>query len=344
MNTRSIHQLCIQIRKFVGLSVLLSTVLLSGCARTANPVSQTGFCLDTVVTITLYTTESLSSHNKCQQTIEACFSLIDDYERLFSATLEDSDIWNINHSGGKPVTVSDDTISLLQTALYYSELTDGKVDLTVFPLSELWDFGSEGNAHVPDETAITEALSHIDYHIVRLEGSTVTLTDPHAAIDLGFIAKGYIADRLKEYLLSQGVESACISLGGNVITIDNKPDGQPYRIGIQKPFAAEGETITAISVTDASVVSSGIYERYFYEDDILYHHLLDTQTGYPADNNIAGVTILAPTSVEADALSTTCYFLGIDEGIKYIESLDGVEALFVASDGTLYASSGFPHS
>lgn len=344
MNTQSNRQLCIQIRKYVGLSVLLSVVLLSGCGRTAAPVSQTGFCLDTVVTITLYAAGSRSSHNNCQQTIEDCFSLIDDYERLFSATLEDSDIWNINHGGGKPVTVSDDTVSLLQTALYYSELTDGSVDLTVLPLSELWDFGSEGNAHVPDKAAITEALSHIDYHTVRLEGSTVTLTDPHAAIDPGFIAKGYIADRLKEYLLSQGVESACISLGGNVITIGNKPGGQPYRIGIQKPFAAEGETIAAIGVTDASVVSSGIYERYFYEDNILYHHLLDTQTGYPVDNNIAGVTILAPTSIEADALSTTCYFLGIDEGMKFIESLDGVEALFILTDGTLLQSGGFPHS
>lgn len=268
--------------------------------------------------------------------------MLDDYEHLFSATLEGSDVWNINHSGGKGVVVSDDTVTLLQTALYYSEISNGKVDLTVLPLSDLWDFGSEGSSHVPDDADIRDAVSHIDYHAVKLEGNVVTLTDPDAAIDLGFIAKGYIADRLKEYLLSQEVENACISLGGNVITIGNKPDGQPYRIGIQKPFAAEGETITAINVTDASVVSSGIYERYFYENDILYHHLLDTKTGYPADNNIAGVTILAPTSVEADALSTTCYFLGLDEGIKLIESLEDTEALFITKDETLHQTSGFP--
>lgn len=330
------------IKVSTALSVLLCAFLLSGCSRTASPVSQTGFYLDTVVTITLYDTGIRSSDADCEQTIEACFSLIDAYEHLFSATLEDSDIWKINHSGGRPVTVSDDTVSLLQSALHYAELTDGRVDPTVRPLSELWNFGSEGGAHVPDQSAVTEALSHVDYHTVRLEGNTVTLQDPHAAIDPGFIAKGYIADRLKEYLLSQGVESACISLGGNVIAIGSKPDGQPYRIGIQKPFAAGGETVTAISMTDASVVSSGIYERYFYEDDILYHHLLDTQTGYPADTNIAGVTILAPTSVEADALSTTCYFLGMDAGMELIESLDGVEALFILTDGTLHRSGGFP--
>lgn len=342
MNINFNRCLCIPVRILTGLSALLYAVLLSGCARTAEPVSRTGFYLDTVVTITLYDTGIHFSDEGCEQTIDACFSLIDDYEHLFSATLEDSDIWKINHSGGRPVTVSDDTVSLLQAALYYAELTDGGVDPTVRPLSELWNFGSDGGARIPDQSAITEALSHIDYHTVRLEDNTVSLQDPRAAIDPGFIAKGYIADRLKEYLLSQGVESACISLGGNVIAIGSKPGGQPYRIGIQKPFAAGGETITAISVTDASVVSSGIYERYFYEDDILYHHLLDTQTGYPADNNIAGVTMLAPTSVEADALSTTCYFLGIDEGMQFVESLDGIEALFVLTDGTLHRSSGFP--
>ena len=325
-------------RQILILTILV-TIFLTGCTRSAEPVSQVGFYLDTVVQITLYNT---GDKETCVRNIQECFIIIDNYEQLFSATIEGSDIWNINHSGGKPVTVSDDTARLLHTALYYSELSDGKVDLTVLPLSELWDFGSDGNAHVPDEAAIKEAVSHIDYHTVRLEGNTVTLTDSQTAIDLGFIAKGYIADRLKDFLLEQGVESACISLGGNLVAIGNKPDKQPYRIGIQKPFAEEGETVTTLSVTDASVVSSGIYERYFYNDDILYHHLLDTETGYPADNNIAGVTILAPTSTEADALSTTCYFFGLDEGIKLIESLDNVEALFITKDGSLHRTSGFP--
>lgn len=329
-------------KQHILLLTILVIVLLTGCTHTSEPVSQVGFYLDTVVQITLYDNGSHSSHDSSLQNIETCFTLIDNYEHLFSTTIEGSDIWNINHSGGEPVTVSDDTARLLQTALYYSQLSDGKVDLTVLPLTELWDFGSEGNSCVPDDTAIKEAMSHIDYRAVCLEGNVVTLTDSLASIDLGFIAKGYIADRLKEYLLSQGVENACISLGGNVITIGNKPDGHPYRIGIQKPFAAEGETITAINVTDSSVVSSGIYERYFYENDKLYHHLLNTKTGYPEDNNIAGVTILASTSTEADALSTTCYFLGMDAGMELIESLDGTEALFITKDGSLYRSDGFP--
>ena len=320
------------------LTVLVITFI-TGCRRTAEPVTETDFYLDTVVQITLYDTDG---RNSCIQNIRECFELIDRYECLFSATKEDSDIWNINHSNGNPVSVSDDTISLLHTAIYYSELSEGKVDLTVLPLSELWDFGSEGNSHIPDDNAIQEAISHINYRTVHIEGNTVKLLDSDTAIDLGFIAKGYIADRLKEYLLEQGVKSACINLGGNLITIGTKPDGQPYRIGIQKPFSDEGEIITAIDVTDYSVVSSGVYERYFYEDGVLYHHLLDPATGYPANNNIAGVTILTPSSVDADALSTTCFFLGIDAGMELIESLEDVEVLFITMDGDIFCSDNFP--
>ena len=324
---------------FILTVLIIICTFTSGCSHTVEPITETGFYLDTVVQITLYDT---AGDDSCAEHFMECFALIDCYEHLFSATIEGSDIWNINHSGGNPVTVSDDTISLLQTALYYSELSDGKVDITVLSLSELWDFGSEGNAHIPDGASVKEAVSHIDYHTVLISGNTVTLSDPKAAIDPGFIAKGYIADRLKDYLIDQDVTSACINLGGNLITIGSKPDGQPYRIGIQKPFADEGEIITAINVSDSSVVSSGIYERYFYEDDILYHHLLNTATGYPEDNKIAGVTILAPSSVDADALSTTCFFLGIDDGMKLIESLDDTEALFITTDGELLTSDGFP--
>ena len=328
------------IKCFMSLTILvIMCASISGCTRNADPVTDTGFYLDTIVQITLYDTDGLDS---CRENIRGCFTLIDDYEHLFSTTIEGSDVWNINHAGGKPVTVSDDTVSLLQTALYYCQLADGQVDLTILPLSELWNFGSEKDPHRPDDDEIKDAVSHIDYHAVLIDGNTVTLSDPEASIDLGFIAKGYIADRLKDYLLSQGVESACISLGGNLVTIGSKPDGQPYRIGIQRPFAPEGEIITAIDVTDTSVVSSGVYERYYYEGDTLYHHLLDTSTGFPADNNIAGVTILAPLSVDADALSTTCYFLGIDAGMELIESLESTEALYITMDGNLICSDGFP--
>lgn len=323
--------------KIIGLCLLLCT--LSGCVRHTEPVTQMGFYLDTVVEITLYDTGGTQSG---EEILRECFARIEGYEQLFSASVEGSDIWNINHGSGAAVTVSDETAALLRTALYYSELSGGRTDLTVLPLSELWHFGSEQTPAVPADADIREALSHVDYRAVVLEGSTVTLTDPDAAIDLGFIAKGYIADRLRDYLVEQGVDSACINLGGNLLVIGTKPDGQPYRLGIQKPFAAEGETAAIISLSDASVVTSGVYERCFYENGTLYHHLLDTSTGYPADSQIAGVTVVAPASVDADALSTTCYFLGLDDGMRLIESLPDTEALYLMMDGSMHHSSGFP--
>ena len=194
--------------KIIGLCLLLCT--LSGCVRHTEPVTQMGFYLDTVVEITLYDTGGTQSG---EEILRECFARIEGYEQLFSASVEGSDIWNINHGSGAAVTVSDETAALLRTALYYSELSGGRTDLTVLPLSELWHFGSEQTPAVPADADIREALSHVDYRAVVLEGSTVTLTDPDAAIDLGFIAKGYIADRLRDYLVEQGVDSACINLG-----------------------------------------------------------------------------------------------------------------------------------
>lgn len=323
--------------------VLLFTgsILCCGCTAESEPISRTGFYFDTVIQITLYDSQDVSL-------LDGCFTLAARYEDMFSATKEGSDIWKLNHSASAPVAVTADTAGLLRTALYYAELTDGRIDPTILPAAELWHFGSDQTPAVPDTDALAKALTHVDYHALRItetDGSySAMLTDPDAAVDLGFIAKGYIADRMKDYLVSEGVGSACINLGGNVVTIGSKPDQQPFRIGVQKPFAEDGTPITVVSLSDASLVSSGIYERYFCVGDTLYHHILDPSTGYPVENDLAGVTILSPGSVEGDALSTTCYCLGLDEGMKLIESLDGIEAVFITKDNTLHYSSKFPHS
>lgn len=325
--------------------VLISTAL-TGCARNTAPISRTGFYFDTVIQITLYDTEDTAI-------LDGCFALAEKYENLFSATKEGSDVWNINHAGGETVTVSEETVKLLIWAADYANTTEGAIDPTIRPVSELWDFGSEGNAHVPDDAAIKEALSHVSYDNIRFGTApsdetgesvyrTVTLTDKKAAVDLGFIAKGYIADRMKEYLLSQNVKSACISLGGNVLAVGEKPDGSPFRIGIQEPFAETGKSLDTIEIRDTSVVTSGIYERCFYEDDVLYHHVLDTATGYPVDNELAGVTIICPFSAKADALSTACLCLGLEKGRKLLDAEKDVAYLLVTRDGAQYRSENFP--
>lgn len=342
-----------QKKHIVWLGTALSAILallpavLTGCAKNIEPISRTGFYFDTVVQITLYDTED-------EAVLDGCFALAEKYENLFSATKEGSDVWNINHGNGETVTVSEETVALLVMAADYANTTAGAIDPTILPVSELWNFGSDGEAQVPKDAAIQEALSHVSYNAIRFgtapaEGTdesvyrTVTLTDPEAAVDLGFIAKGYIADKMKEYLLSQGVESALISLGGNVLAVGEKPDGSPFRVGIQEPFAETGKSLDTVEIRDTSVVTSGIYERCFYDENgVLYHHILDTATGYPVDNELVSVTIICPSSVKADALSTSCFCLGLEEGRRLLDAEKDVAYLFITKDGTQYASENYP--
>lgn len=326
---------------FFGTACLLFT----GCKRNIDPISRTGFYFDTVIQVTLYDTEDTT-------VLDGCFELAETYEQLFSATVEGSDVWNINHGGGETVIVSKETASILSTAIDYAIMTNGAFDPTIRPVSELWPFGSEDEPRVPAEADIQEALLHVSYKNIRINYDdtteaaqsgvcSVSLDDAEAAIDLGAVAKGYIADQMKEYLLSRNVHSACISLGGNVLTIGEKPDGSPFRIGIQEPFAKTGKTLGAIEIRDTSVVTSGIYERCFYEDDVLYHHVLDTATGYPVENELAGVTIVCESSTKADALSTACLCMGLKKGRQFLDGQKDIAYLLITKDGAQYTSKNF---
>ena len=308
---------------------------MSGCSRNATPISKSDVYFDTIITITVYDDNHIVF-------LDECFSIAEKYENLLSKTVETSDIYKINHSNQKPTVVDNETIYLLEKALEYAKITNGVIDPTILPLSDLWNFGE--NNTVPLSKDIASSLSYVGYEnvIIDKETNSVILNHPNAGIDLGFIAKGYIADKMKEYLLSNGVESALINLGGNILTIGNKPDGSPYVLGIQEPFSDGQSSIPNVSIRDKSLVTSGVYERYFYEKDTLYHHILDTKTGYPIDNDLLGVTILSESSMEGDAYSTICLCLGLEDGMKLIEKTEGLEALFITSDMELHYSSGFP--
>ena len=185
-------------------------------------------------------------------------------------------------------------------------------------------------------------MTHVDYHNVEIDGNLVRLSDPKSKIDLGAIAKGFIADKLKEYLKSEGVEHALIDLGGNVLAIGDKPDGSSFLIGIQKPFDDRGEPIASIELNDQAAVTSGTYQRYFEKDGDFYHHILQPSDGMPCNNGLNSVTILTDSSLTADALSTTTFLLGPDKGMDLINSLDGVEAVFIDTDNNLTYSDNFP--
>lgn len=314
------------------LPCLLSAALifsLNGCTKppAGESLEAFGTYFDTIISIKIWGGD--------EKILDRCKEMCSHYEQLFSRTIKTSDISRINAAKGSPVTVDDETIELIEKGLYYSRISKGSFDITIAPLSELWDIkNNPGN--IPDAAAIEEAKSHVDYKNVLVEGNTVTLKDPEAAIDLGGIAKGFIADKLKAYLKSEGIEHGQIDLGGNLLTIGSKIDGSDFHIGIQKPFAKTNEAITTVEIHDQSVVSSGTYERYFKKDGKIYHHLLDPQTGYPFDNGLLQVTIISDQSVDGDGLSTTCFALGLEEGTKLIESLDGIQAIFVTDDYALH--------
>ena len=319
----------------------LLAVLFLGCMtavllrpKKTEPISRSDFLLNTFVTVTLYDTED-------ESLLDSCMELCRMYESRFSKTISTSEIYQMNHRQPEETTfsLSQDTADLIREGLEYSRLSDGAFDITIEPLSSLWDFTS-GEAIIPEESAIQAAAARVDYRNLVLDGNTLTFLSPDTTIDLGSIAKGFIADRLKEYLVGQGVKSAIINLGGNVLCIGEQPDGSPFLIGLQAPFEERNTIYANLEIHDLSVVSSGVYERHFVVDGKNYHHLLNPKTGYPYDNGLISVTILSSRSVDGDALSTTCFSLGLDKGLALVNSLDGIDAFFMTEDKEVHYSDG----
>lgn len=309
-------------------------LLFTGCKSNAEPLSQTEFMLNTFVTVTLY-------DKREEAVIDGSMELCRFYEGLFSKTIESSEVWKLNHRGSEEdvISVSADTAGLLEKGLHYSRLSDGRFDITVEPLSSLWNFNAEKPV-LPSDAELAAAARKVGYENLEVKGNQVIFRSPETRVDLGAIAKGYIADRMKEYLLEHGVKSAVINLGGNVLCIGKRPDGSPFKIGLQKPFEDRNEVIASLEISDMSVVSSGVYERHFVLDGVNYHHILNPDTGYPYENGLIAVTIISKESADGDGLSTACFSMGLDEGLSLINSLEGVYAVFITDDYELHFSDG----
>ena len=300
-------------------------------------ITKTEFLLNTVITINLYDKQDTAL-------LEECFDLIADYEKIYSRTSENSELYTLNHGtaprNGLAYKISDEMSDLLSYGLNYSKLSGGAFDISIAPITSLWNFTAP-NPVVPGAADILTALSYVNYEFIKLEANEVTFAKEGVGIDLGAIAKGYIADKVKNFLISNKVKSAIINLGGNVLCVGGKPDGTPFHVGIQKPFANRNETIAVTDIKDLSVVSSGIYERFFTLDGISYHHILNPKTGYSYDNNLVSVTILSKESVDGDGLSTTCFALGLEKGLALIASLPDTYAVFITKDYDIHYSVGF---
>lgn len=276
---------------------------------------------------------------KQSYTKEQCESITKQIEQ--KKTKENTVKYSIRQDGSITFEISALLERIVKKGLEYSKKSGGRFDIAIEPVSSLWDFTVK-KPTVPDEQKIETALAYVDYQKIALDGQKLTFQMPGMGIDLGGIAKGFIADELKAYLVKKGVKSAVIDLGGNVLCIGKKDSKTPFHIGIQQPFADRNETIAAVSVDGLSIVSSGIYERYFKtKDGTLYHHILNPKTGYSYDNDLMAVTILSKKSVDGDGLSTSCFAMGKKDGLAFINNMDGVEAVFITKDEKMHYSKGF---
>lgn len=322
------------------MALILLTVTAAACSQPPTRHQDSEIILGTVISVTMYA-------NDPRPVFDEIFARVRQIEEQMSTSDEDyetTELLKVNRAAGRSaVSVSQDTFEVVEEAVRYSRLTEGRFDVSVGPLVDLWGIGTEG-AGVPDPERIAETLELIDYTRVELlpGPSSVYLPEAGMAVDVGGIAKGYAADEAARILRENGIESALLDFGGNIMTIGTKPDEVPWRIGLQIPEldVPRGQFLGIAEVTDLSIVTSGTYERYFIEDGVQYHHILDTETGRPVRNSLASVTIITEESMRADALSTAVFAMGLEDGLAFAEQLDDLEAIFVTDDKKVYATSG----
>lgn len=258
-----------------------------------------------------------------------------------SAFKDDSDIAKINRCAGQEVQkVNADTFNLLKCSLEFSSLSNGAFDITIRPLTKLWDIGKKQN-YIPPKEEIEQVLPLINYRDLVLDEKNCTayLNKKGQAIDLGGIAKGYAADEVKRILLENKIDSALINLGGNIVTVGNNQGNTPWRIGIQNPLAVRGQYIGSILSTNQTIVTSGSNEQFFIKDGIRYHHILSPLTGYPVNKGVLSITAICECSRDADALTTALFVTGIDN-VKSLLSKANAQAIFIMNNGDIFMTEG----
>lgn len=262
-------------------------------------------------------------------------------ERMMSAYTENSDIVRINQSAGETtVKIHSETLGLIKKAITFSILSDGAFDITVWPLVELWGIGRMKN-RIPSGEEIEAAKSLVDYRKILLDEShcRAGLKEKGQAIDLGGIAKGYAAEEVKRILLENNVQSALINLGGNILTVGSSPDGGVWKIGIQNPLEPTGNYLGILGAENKTIVTSGSNERFFIQRGRRYHHIIDPRTGEPSQSGLLSITAVCGGSADADALTTSAFVLGPENGMKLIRLL-GAEAVLVTERLDVLASEG----
>lgn len=317
----------------IGLFSAIIICSLIGCGK-EKAVEKDTYIFGTIIKLKYY-------GNNAKKAIDESLTRLENIENKMSLNIENSEICNINKNSGKDfIKVSNDTFYVIQEGVKYGKLSNGSFDVSTEPISDLWKIGTD-KARIPKKEEIESKLKHVNYEDVKLKDKNqVLLKEKDMAIDLGGIAKGYAADELKKIIEKYKMKRAFINIGGNLYAYGKKENGDSWSIGIQDPLEKQGQYLGILNVKNKSIVTSGNYERYFTKDGKRYHHIFDPKTGYPAENGLISTTIISDKSIDGDALSTATYVLGLDKGIKLIDSLYGIEAIFVTADKKIYTTKG----
>ena len=354
-------------RRFTALAVLTALLLaLSGCGKQTVQESAQLLTMDTVMTLTVYGTDKAA----CQAVLQESQDRLYDLDRRLSATAEDgSDIYALNHAGGRPVALTGDTAQLLGKTLDLCAMTDGALDLTAYSAVEAWGF-TGGDYRVPAQSELDALAAKIDYTQVKLDRDSSQASLPDGmALDLGAVAKGWAGDILSQLVRdADGVDGALLNLGQSTIqTVGAKADGSPWRIGIQDPqgegtalaelkrdasaesaaqsAADQPDYLGVLELNDQAMSTSGGYQRCFLQDGEIYWHILDPNTAAPARSGLASVTVVSDSGLLCDGLSTALFVMGLDRGVEFWQTWkdhDDVsfDCIFITDDGAIYLTPG----
>lgn len=309
------------------LPCLLALVLLCGCAAAPQAQTASFFAMDTAMELTVYGGADLPGQVQ---------ALISDLEGQLSVTDPDSALYAVNASGSGTLTGRANT--LMGQALDLCRRTDGALDLSIYPVVRAWGF-TTGDYQVPDDAALADLTALVDYTRIDYDPASGAVALPTGMeIDLGSVAKGCAGREAAQLLRQAGVASALLNLGGNIQTVGSRPDGDPWQIGVKDP--ATGQPMMVLSIRDQAVVTSGGYERYFQQDGRTYWHIMDPDTGRPAENGLRSVTIVGDDGLVCDGLSTALFVMGLERAARFWAASDDFEAIFVTDDGTVYLTQG----
>ena len=322
-----------------GVNVFLAIISLSGCSFTGTvdtkpgmkePVRKSVFAMDTYMTLTAY-------GDRAPEALDAAEKEIHRIEKLVSTGIKTSEISRCNRDG--EADISEDTSYLIRRSVEIFKDTDGLFDVTVYPLMKAWGF-TDQNYRIPDENELSGLLATLGADEIRMEEGHVTLEKPGMELDLGGIAKGYTSGRIMDIFRDYGIEHAVISLGGNVQTLNDKPDGSAWKVAVEDP-ADTSDYIGILRVKNKAVITSGSYERYFRQDGKTWHHIIDPRTGYPADSGLVSVTIVSEDGTLADGLSTALFIMGKEKAAAYWRAhSDSFDMVLVEEDGSVSVSEG----